>query len=452
MRSALVLLLTAALLVLAQFQDRRWKLLEVFNGDAGGYYVYLPSAFIRRDVGRADWFWAVRRRHHPTTPPLWAADLNDWGLRALPATGRVLSKYPPGVALGAAPWFAAAHWYARWQGQPADGFGRPYQRSSMMAGLAYVLLGLVLLRAVLRRCFDDGVAAWTLAGVGLGTNLFCYGSYEAAMAHAPLFLWHAALLGCTVRWHATPRRRWAAGIGLCWGMVVLCRPTDGLFALLPLLWGLPVARGALANRFGLLRAHGGHVLLAALLGGALVGLLPLLWHYASGQWLLYTYGQERFDFGHPHLLDGLFSFRKGWLVYTPLMAVALLGTGALRRRLPAAFWPTLVLVPLVLYVTFSWEQWWYGGGFGARSLISLYPLLGLSLASLWAAARARGRAAPRRVLALATVLLVLLNLMQTWQYGAGILHWDNTTREVYLANFGRLRGAPSDGVHAQATP
>ena len=465
MRSALVLAFTAALLILAQFQDRRWKAREVYDSDAGGYYVYLPALFIHHDLGRADSVWATRRRYQPRVPPLTAGAREglDWGLLALPATGRVISKYPPGVALGALPWFGAAHVWATARaargGPAADGYGVLYQRSSMVAGLAYVLLGLILLRALLRRYFDDTVSAWTLASIGLGTNLFYYGSYEAALAHAPLFLWHTALLACTARWHETPRARWALGIGLSWGLVVLCRPSDGLFGLLPLLWGLGAGLGAgrgatsggrdgntratagAGSRLFPLRASGRQVLLAALAGAAVVSLLPLFWHHVSGAWLLYTYGQEGFDFAQPHLLEGLFSFRKGWLLYTPMMALALLGGlgGALRRQLPAACWPTLVLVPLVVYLTFSWEQWWYGGSFSARPLISLYPLLSLSLASLWAAARARRHAAPRRVLTALTVLLLALSLLQTRQYAAGVIHWDSMTRAAYFANFWRLR-------------
>ncbi|MCC2545887.1 glycosyltransferase family 39 protein [Hymenobacter sp. BT175] len=425
MRSTYVWLLTAALALLAMFQDRRWKPLEVFDWDAGGYYVYLPSAFIYHDLGRADSLARLQAAVHDPSHH------HNMGLLTL-ANGRVISKYPLGVALAQLPWFAGAHLYAQATGQPADGFSRPYQQSIMVAGLCYGLLGLWVLRKLLCHYFDDGPAAWALAAVGLGTNAFHYLSFEAAMAHAPLLLWQASLLYCTARWYETPRPRWILGIGLFLGLAALTRPTEALFALIPLAWGITSAAG-IRGRLGFLGRHIGVVAGAVLLALVLVSLQLVFWRVVSGQWLVYTY-EDGFDFRHPHLLDGLFSFRKGWLLYTPLMLVALLSVGWLRRWVPAALLPTLLLVPVVLYVTFSWEQWWYGGSFGQRSLISLYPLLALPLAALVASTQNGPRwryFAARTVLALG----IVLNLWQTRQYSTGALAWDNTTAEAYRHNF-----------------
>lgn len=424
MRSLYVWLFTAALATLAVFQDRPWRSLEVFDWDAGGYYVYLPSAFLYHDLGRAD---SLQRIAEATV----RSRTRVLGLQHLP-NGKVISKYPLGVALGELPWFAGAHTYARLRGDPANGFSRPYQHSVMLAGLAYGLLGLWLLRKLLRRFFDDRSAAWALAGVGLGTNFFAYASYDAAMAHAVLFLWQTALLYCTVRWHETFGRRWAAGIGLFLGLAVLCRPTEALYVLVPLAWG--ITSGAAARQRGpLLLRHAGQLGLAAAVGLAVLSWQLLFWRATSGHWLLYSYGQERFDFLHPHVFEGLFSFRKGWLLYTPLAGLMLLGLGAAWRRVPAAVAPIVLLLPVLLFVTFSWQQWWYGSGFSARPLVSVYPLLALPLAALLAPPRPAGRWPA--ALRLAVLLCIVLNLWQTWQYAAGILLYDNNTAELYRRNF-----------------
>jgi len=430
MRVYYLLLLIAGLAALLMFQDRRWKPLEVFDSDPGGYYVYLPSVFVYHDLARADSLVALHQKYKP------GSGVNI-GLVALPQGGYI-TKYPLGVALADMPWFLGAHFYAGWAGYPQDGFARPYQQIIMVAGLAHALLGLLVLARLLRRYFDDRTVAWTLAAVGLGTNLFCYASLEAAMAHAPLFLWQSALLYCTARWFETFRLRLMIGIGLFLGLAVLTRPTEMLYALVPLLWSIN-SSVELRRRPALLWGYRGQILLAGLLFGVVVGLQLLFWHEATGHWLLYTYQQEQFDFAHPHLLDGLFSFRKGWLLYTPLAGVALLGIGlALRQQLMVAWVPTLATVIVVIYVTFSWEQWWYGGGFSARPLISLYPLLALSLASLLAQAQANNRIG-NGLLRGVLMLGILLNLWQTWQYGAGTLHWDNITAESYFANFFTLK-------------
>ncbi|SDY15292.1 hypothetical protein SAMN04488069_10612 [Hymenobacter psychrophilus] len=416
------------LATLLQFQDRRWKPLEVFDYDSGGYYVYLPSAFIYHDLAGAD---SLARLHEAYLP---GKEFN-MGLVAVPGgSGGTISKYPLGMALANLPWFGGAHLYAGWAGYAQDGFTRPYQQITMVAGLAHALLGLLVLAGLLRRLFPDSVAAWTLAVIGLGTNLLCYASLEAAMAHAPLFLWQAALLYCTVRWYETFRPGFMLGIGLFLGLAVLTRPTEILYVLVPLLWGLRSV-ASLRSRPALWWQHRGQLAMAALLLLAIGSLQLLFWRATTGHWLFYSYQGEAFDFRHPHLLDGLFSFRKGWLLYTPLAGVALLSLGgALQRQLPAAWVPLLVTVVGVVYVTFSWEQWWYGGGFGARALISLYPLLALGLASLLAQARA-GRRFGYGLLRGVLVLGILLSCLQTWQFGAGTLHWDETTAESYFANF-----------------
>ncbi len=425
--SRYVWLLTAALAVLALFQDRPWKSLQVFDWDGGGYYVYLPAAFIRHDLGRADSCIAVRNRHEPSRG-------RETVVLPLP-NGQSVPKYPLGVALAQLPWFGGAHWYAQAHGDPPTGFSRPYQQAIMVAGLCYALLGLWIIRKTLRRYFDDRTTAWTLAGIGLGTNFFVYASYEAQMPHAYLVLWQAALLYCTARWHEDFQPRFAVGIGLFLGLAILTRPTEALYALVPLAWGL-TSGAAWRQRGALLRRQWRQVLLAVLLAGAISSLQLLYWRFVSGHWLVYSYGAERFDFARPHVLEGLFSFRKGWFLYTPMAALALAGVAVLRRYVAAAVPVLLVLVPLVLYVTFSWEQWYYGAGFSARPLVSLYPLLALPLAALVAAAR-------RRLAWLPTVLVLLigLNLWQTWQYATGALPYDKNTRELYIRNFFR----PSPG-------
>lgn len=426
MKSRIAFWLVAAILVLAQFQDRRWKVLEVFDWDGGGYYAYLPAHFLYGGVGRADSLNERLQASRPDRPH----PMDRLGMSRLP-TGQVVIKYPLGVALGELPWFAGAHLYARYHGDPPDGFSRPYQQAVMVSGLFYGILGLWVLRKLLRRYFPDTTVAWALVVIALGTNFLGYSTYEAAIAHCRLFLWQAALLYCTARWYESPRRRWAVGIGLFLGLATLTRFTEALYVLLPLTWGLGASQGC---RPDLLGRYAGQLLLAAGVGAAVLSLQFFYWHAVSGRWMVDAYPGEFFNFRRPHLLEGLFSFRKGWLLYTPLMALALAGTWWLRRYVPAALGPVLVLLPVLLWVTFSWEQWWYGGGFSARPLISAYPLLALPLASLLAAGTGwRGwRWAGLRGLLVAGILL---NLWQTWQWNGGIIESEHETQQQYFERF-----------------
>ena len=426
MKSLLVFWLAAATLTLAQFQDRRWKPLEVFDWDGGGYYAYLPAHFLYGGVGRADSLNELLQARRSD----WSHPMRCLGMSRLPA-GKVVIKYPLGVALGELPWFAGAHLYARYHGDPPNGFSRPYQQAVMISGLFYGILGLWVLRKLLRRYFPDATVAWTLAIIALGTNFLVYSSYEAAMSHCRLFLWQAALLYCTARWYECPRWRWAAGIGLFLGLATLTRFTEALYVLIPLTWGLGTNQ---SRRLALLGHYARHLLLAAGIGAAVLSLQFFYWHAVSGHWMIDGYSGESFDFRHPYILEGLFSFRKGWLLYTPLMGLALAGTWWLRRYLSAALGPVLLLLPVLLWVTFSWEQWWYGGGFSARPLVSAYPLLALPLASLLMGGAGWGgwRWASLRGLFMAGILL---NLWQSRQWSSGVIESENETRRQYFERF-----------------
>jgi hypothetical protein len=294
------------------------------------------------------------------------------------------------------------------------------------------MLGLWVLRGVLRRYFDDLTTAATLLAIGLGTNFFCYASYESPMSHGTLFMLNAVLLALTGRWLAHFRQRDALGLGLVLGLLVLVRFTEAWNVLVPALWGL-TSVAALRGRVQALWQHKGQVALVAGVAGALLLCQLLYWHHYGGAWRIDTYPTEHFDFAHPHLLDGLFSIRKGWLTYSPLMGLALLGLLALRGPARAALPALLAMLPLVLWVTYSWWDWGYGGSFGARPLISLYPLLSLPLAALLE--RAFRRRWTGVLLGVLLVLGVTLNQLQTWQYYRGILHCCDMTATWYRERF-----------------
>jgi hypothetical protein len=167
-------------------------------------------------------------------------------------------------------------------------------------------------------------------------------------------------------------------------------------------------------------------------------LLPQLffWKVNTGHWLFYTYGQEGFFFDRPRFFLGLFSYRKGWLVYTPLMIFALAGIPLLLKNAREFFWPVVVMLPLHLYIIFSWWDFSYGGSFGARPMIEFYALLSLPLgALLW---YFKKNILIFRTLQLAMLLLVMLNLFQTLQYKYGIIHFAEMSGKAYWASFGRL--------------
>ena len=403
-----------------------------------GYYLYLPAHFIYHDLQHVAFSADIMHTYRPSEGFYQAFQVPGG------PEGDMVMKYTGGLALLWLPFFGLGHLAAGWLHYPQDGFSAPYQIAIAFAGLAYGVLGLLLLRKVLLRYFPDTVAAATLGLVVLGTNYLQYTVYDGAMAHTYLFTGYALLLWLTLRWHEQPSRGRALGIGLTLGLLVLIRPSEAVAALIPLLWGLD-SRAALRSKLTLLQARWPDVLLLVL--GGVLGVLPqgLYWHWATGHWLFYSYGDQHFSFLHPHLKEVLTSARKGWLLYTPLAGLALLGLGALWRQQRGVAVAAIAFLMANLWVVAAWDIWWYGGSIGQRSLVQSYAVLALGGAAAVAWLLAPGRRPAWRWAACALAVLgVDLNLLQHWQYMNGIIVPDGMTKPYYFAIFNNPRPTQDD--------
>lgn len=386
---------------------------QVLSYDVAGYYAYLPMLFVERDL-----------RLEKT----WKYDMIQLvGVHEHPVSGGRHLKFTAGMAYLYAPFFVAAHAYTlATTPEEAHGFSLPYRFGIGLAGVVYPLVGLVFLRRFLRHYVPDAAISWTLFALFLGTNLFYYSSFRGAMSHGATFMLGAAMLYQADLW----RRReqvWRLGVlGVLAGLIVLIRPVNVL---------IPLAVAAMFTMDG--RLPKGLLTpksLAVALGLAvLVGIPQLLyWKASTGHWIVWTYGAERFFWSQPAWIQGLFSWRKGWLLYTPMVAFILLGFWGLARKKPA--WALIAGLYLIAtaYVTFSWWAWWYGGSFGSRPMMDGYALLALPLAVYVQRMLEEAPGWIRR-LSLGTVCaLVALNLVQTYHYTAGFLHHDSMTRRAYV--------------------
>ena len=323
----------------------RWNNNNVFIVDSGGYYLYLSSKFITNDVGDTSFGYELRKAYRPDQDP-------NYGATALP-NGKKVFFYPIGMSFFYAPWFGLAHAYALSGGAEPTGYSVPYQVLVSLGGLAYALLGLWLLGLELRRYFAEHIVALTVLVLGLGTNLFCYATYEPTMAHATLFMLNVLLLRSVRRWYEQGDWVGAWGLAATFGFMVLVRPSELLMAGVPVLWGL-TSGAAVRQRLAHWASHWRQLLVMVLLVG-LIGEHSAAVLARSGRRLVIEfYLVKTFDFSKPQILNGLFSVRKGWLVWTPLMGFALLGICWTRRYVKVALPAILGVLPVVLYVTYSW--------------------------------------------------------------------------------------------------
>jgi len=413
--------------------------LNMLSWDVFGYYLYLPAAFIYNDLYLLDHSWlnAVINQYETTATLYQAVQIEN---------GNWVMKYSMGMAVLYSPFFFIAHLLAGPLGYPADGFSAPYQILQIIGGLMYALIGLWFLMKVLRHFFDEVVSAIVLILIVLGTNYFQLTAFDGTLlSHNYLFTCYAMLLLFTIRWHQHQKAGWAIAIGLLCGLITLVRPAELVCVIIPVLWGVH-SRQSLEAKVQLVRANLGQLTLAVLTA-ILVGIPQIIYWYAvSGKWLFYSYTNagEGFEFLSPYTWQYLFSFRKGWLIYTPLMVFALAGFYWLYRKNKTVFVPFLLFILLDLWIVSSWTTWWYAGGsFSARSMVPAYTLLAIPLGYfvLWI----KGLRLEFRIGGIVLgFALIALNLFQTWQFRAGIITKETMTMDYYLATFARCSVSDSD--------
>lgn len=403
---------------------------SVINHDVTNYYCYLPAAFIHKDLT----FRFVNDGSH------------NFGGRNMywpvPVEGRdgYVIKMSMGMSYLYLPFFLMAHQYTlHYSDYPADGFSPPYEIFIIISSIFYLIIGFFFLRKLLLKFFKDGVVAVVMLMTIFGTNLYYYGSTEPAMTHAYSFSLFAIFAYCSVLWIEKPNWKRALAMGLVGGLIVLIRPVNILVFIFPLLVFVESAQD-LKHRFRFFKDNYKHLLLIAISGFLVIFPQLLFWKINSGSWVYYSYADEHFFFSNPHVIDGLFSYRKGWLLYTPLMLFPVVGIILSYFKKRELFWPLVTYLPLHIYVTYSWWCWWYGGSYGSRPMIEAYAFLALPFCVWvdWVSKHISGIVN----FSIIAVLLVSLNLFQTARYRYGSIHFDSMTREAYWLNFGMRDPAP----------
>lgn len=346
------------------FNFRKRSLEAVIWSDTEGYYMYLPAVFIYggfEDI-------PVRTNTVQFSP--------------YPGTNKIFDKYTCGVAFLELPFFLAAHAVATASDDyPPDGHSPPYVIGLLLSGLFYGFLGIFLLRSNLRTYFSGFIPDIVALSILMGTNLLHYTAREPGMSHIYSFLLFNLFIWLTDRYYRT-QGSWGLALGLAFtlGWVVLIRPTNLLLALF--FFGYTTdGRFVFQERFRFLWKRLGHLLLFPLLG--FFWYIPqfLYWKYATGSYVVYSYGEEGFIYWKdPKLWEVLFSIKNGWLLFSPLMGIALIGlvAGAIKNIQNSR----LILLSWLVawYVFSSWASWWFGGAFGHRAFVEFYALLAFPLA------------------------------------------------------------------------
>jgi hypothetical protein len=308
-----------------------------------------------------------------------------------------------------------------------------------IGALFYLWLGLRLLKSLLASFhFSRKIIASILILLAFGTNLVYYTISEGMMAHVYNFMLITLFLLAIRKSFNEKRYCWLTISALVLGLVIATRPTNALVVLLvPVIVETPSRFKALLRKVFSGWKFSVMLVLAFLVFPFMV---LLLYKLQTGYWLVYSYGDEGFNFADPRFFQILFSFNKGWLVYTPLAFLSLFGLIPLHRKSKFSFYWTVVFFTLFTYVASSWWVWHYTSNFGQRVFIDIYALVAVLLGYLFQSVL---RFKLLRYLTMIIVpFLLVLNCLQYYQHYKFIFPPGPIDIEKYSDSFFRLVPAP----------
>jgi hypothetical protein len=398
-----------------------WNKKKVIANDVVIYYEYLTAAFMFQDMT----FQFAAKLPEDFDGQIWLGKTEE-GQRAI--------KMTSGTALMISPFYMMAAGINKTIGGKSYGYSPLFQFFVFLSSFFYCLLGLVIQRKILRKFYEDHIVALVLLMIGLGTNLAYYTSVEAGMSHAYSFFLFSWFLWVTIKWHENPTLKQGALLGLILGLITLVRPPNAIIAFIPVFYGLK-GKGSLAEKWNLIKGNIPSAALAIFIFLAVSALQLVLWKAISGKWFLYGYADEGFFWNDPKIGEVLFSFRKGFLLYAPVLILGFIGLFIRHQKTKSFGLASLVFLSLNIYLISSWWCWWYGGGFGMRSMIESTAVLSLFMGITIEFIMNKLKTTGVYIVGVFCALCLSLNFVQTVQYTKGILHYDGMTSEAYRKIF-----------------
>jgi len=394
-----------------------WKM--AIGSDGYGYYGYLPCIFIYHSL---DFNKAITEERKFCVDAGGPFQYNE---------NRLINKCFIGVAILLAPFFLIAYALSYLMGTGTGGYEFLFEASVGIGALFYLGLGLIFIRKLLKEYnMSEFIISLTLILLVLGTNLIYYATIEPSMSHLYSFSMGAVFLFYTKRSVDDFRFKNLVWMAVAMSILVLIRPTNILGAALIVFFA-----GSIKNTLTFLKKlfSSKEIIGLLLIVTAILSIQFIMWKLTSGHFFFWSYPGEGFDFLHSHFIDILFSYRKGWFVYTPLMLIAVLaGLIALYKQNRFLFMVALLFTLLVILVFSSWGTWAYEGDFGLRAFIDFYAffafLLGIflnSLTSIWT----------KTSIIVIGILCISLNFFQMFQYTHWIMPCAGMDKDKYWSIF-----------------
>lgn len=299
--------------------------------------------------------------------------------------GTSVNKYFIGSSILMAPFFLIAHFLALLSDvYDANGYTLPYYISVVSAGVFYVAAGLTLLSIFLYKQFKNEFAAVAAPlFILFGSNLLYYGAVEPSMSHAYSFFLISAFIFLCDSVARKPSILKLVLLGIVMGLIAIVRPVNlVVLSLVPffLVSNLDLPTFSIKNGLKPFLA-----IIPVFL--SIVYLQLLAYHWQTGEWIVWAYKGEGFNWDSPEIIKTLFSYKRGLFVYAPVCLLSLLGIYHLWKLSSVKSMTLVTCLTIVIYVVSSWHAWGYGWAYGLRAYVEFLPLFAIPLAAMLSMAK-----------------------------------------------------------------
>lgn len=333
------------------FQNR-----TVFS-DGRGYYAYLPAILIYNDPTYKLSMDAEAKQNNSELRSQYYIFKNK--------EGKYFNKYFPGVAIMQLPFFAGASAVSYLSGREVTGYSNTFSNFFYLGHLFYSVLGMIVFFNCLKLLFPRTKKLdWLVIFGVLSTPLIFY-MIEFPISHSYTFLLFGLFTLLILRLKTRFNYLVVMLLGLLLGLIVITRPTNILVVLaIPLILG---SSKSTLEFFKKIFSRKLTYLIIGLVGFfSVVSILLLILKWQSGEWFLWPYNGEGFNWTTPMFWQSLLSFRAGIVLHSPIVLVSFLSVILFvnSKRFHVFWWSVLILVNL--YVIASWWCWDYASLFGSR--------------------------------------------------------------------------------------
>lgn len=401
------------------------------NGDGIGYYDYLPSLFIHSDF--------VRNEKSIVKDSIFYKRINSLNIYN-DYRDKKLNKYPCGTAILQSPFFLFTYFTKAINNKFLSGYEQPFQKVIFFAAIFYLFFGVYYLKKLLEIYnIDKLIITFIQLLVVLGTSLVHYTNGDPAYSHVYSFFAISIFLYYSKLFFLHKHVNYFLIACLCLGLIILLRQINVvIIGFIPFLSG---SFATLSNSVKSIFQKRVVLFSGILILSAIISIQCLVWYFQIGDFIVYSYLDEGFNFFSPAYFNILFSYQKGLFIYTPFLFIATLCVfWLLYKNEYFLFFTWLTFFGMLTYLLSSWWCWFYGASFGLRAYIEFYAIFCVPFAICL-------NEIPRImkfVLIFISSLTIPINVIQAYQYKEFILHWvlmDKTKYwNVFLKTDNKFKG------------